>query len=161
GGARSGAGSGRLARARGADRGGAADAAGSRRLGAGAVGAVGLLSACRAGAGSRPAGAGGHAARALRLRRGRRPGRGARPVAALPRRALVLSPENYLLLNRTLFYRENVIGQDVNTLVQRLTRGAPMDISASQLFVLSDSDILGPKAVAPQKTVIEAAIKEY
>ena len=79
----------------------------------------------------------------------------------MPRRALVISPENYLLLNRTQFFQEdNGQGAFENTLVRRLSAGAPLDISPGQVYVLSDSDIL-QTAMPPQKTVVEAAIKEF
>ena len=82
-------------------------------------------------------------------------------TTVMPRRFLFISPENYLLLNRTQFFQEdNGQGQFENTLVRRLTAGAPLDISPGQVYVLSDSDIL-QTAMPPQKGVVEGAIKEF
>jgi hypothetical protein len=82
-------------------------------------------------------------------------------TSVMPRRALIISPENYLLLNRTQFFQEdNGMGQFENTLVRRFSAGAPLDISPGQIYTLSDSDIL-QTAMPPQKSVVEAAIKEF
>ena len=79
----------------------------------------------------------------------------------MPRRFLFISPENYLLLNSTKFFQEdNMKGQYENTLVRRFSAGAPLDISPGQVYVLSDADIL-QTAMPPQKTVVEAAIKDF
>ena len=79
----------------------------------------------------------------------------------MPRRALFISPENYLLLNRTQFFQEdNGQGAFENTLVRRFSAGAPLDISPGQIYTLTDSDIL-QTAMPPQKGVVEGAIKEF
>ncbi len=82
--------------------------------------------------------------------------------AGLPRRALFIAPENYLLLNSTLFYQaKEGQGAGENALLYRFTQGAPLNLEKSQVFVLTDSGDDRPAGVAPQKDVIEAAIKEF
>jgi Protein kinase domain len=79
----------------------------------------------------------------------------------MPRRVLFISPENYFFLNRTQFFQEdNGQGAFENTLIRRICAGAPLDISPGQVYVLSDSDIL-QTATSPQKSVVEAAIKDF
>jgi hypothetical protein len=83
------------------------------------------------------------------------------PRPILPRRALIISPENYLLLNRTQFFQQDVgRGEFENTLIRGFSAGAPLNISPDQVFVLSDSDLLRT-AIPPQKGVVEKAIRDF
>ena len=85
----------------------------------------------------------------------------AEPGAIMPRRALIISPENYLLLNRTQFFQQDVgRGEFENTLIRGFSAGAPLNISPDQVFVLSDSDLLRT-AIPPQKGVVEKAIRDF
>jgi hypothetical protein len=75
----------------------------------------------------------------------------------MPRRMLYISPEDYLLLNRTQFFQEdNKAGQYENTLVRKFSAGAPLDLSPTQVYVLSDTDIL-QSAMPPQKSLVAGA----
>jgi hypothetical protein len=82
--------------------------------------------------------------------------------SGLPRRALFIAPENYLLLNATLFYQaKEGPGAGENALLYRFTQGAPLNLEKSQVFVLSDSTDEKSAGAAPQKDVIEAAVKAF
>jgi hypothetical protein len=80
----------------------------------------------------------------------------------LPRRALFIAPEHYLLLNTTYFYQaKDGPGAGENALLYRFTQGAPLNLEKSQVFVLSDSVDEKAGGAVPQKDVIEAAIKDF
>lgn len=88
-----------------------------------------------------------------------------RPITAssgLPRRALFIAPVHYLFHNSTNFYQvKEGAGAGENSLLYRFHMGAPFNIEKNQIYFLSDSAEGRFASAAPQKAVIEAAIKDF
>jgi uncharacterized caspase-like protein len=88
-----------------------------------------------------------------------------RPITGangLPRRALFIAPVNYLFHNATHFYQvREGSGAGENSLLYRFNMGAPFNIEKNQIYVLSDAGDPRYPSTAPQKDVIEAAIKDF